>query len=170
MKGCGWCGAFMCPAMIWLDCGQRFQCSFCGKLNEGKTENGEAKAEALKKTQIAGAQTSSLISVWMQIISPVQTFQLQNPRTLELNFHFSVPQCHGNTTSTPMEWRGLEWIETRDLSSAWGRMRFSLLNRSNLLKCHSFEVFYHFMVETRAGRTAMVSESLHMDVGFGVSI
>ncbi|XP_069543883.1 protein transport protein Sec24C isoform X1 [Brachyistius frenatus] len=32
--GCGWCGASMCPAMGWQDCGQRFHCSFCGKLSE----------------------------------------------------------------------------------------------------------------------------------------
>ncbi|CAG08180.1 unnamed protein product [Tetraodon nigroviridis] len=34
MKGCGWCGASMCPAMGWLDCGQRFHCPFCDKLTE----------------------------------------------------------------------------------------------------------------------------------------
>ncbi|XP_036000083.1 protein transport protein Sec24C [Fundulus heteroclitus] len=28
------CGAAMCPAMGWQDCGQRFYCPFCGKLNE----------------------------------------------------------------------------------------------------------------------------------------
>ncbi|XP_008286897.1 protein transport protein Sec24C [Stegastes partitus] len=32
--GCGWCGASMCPAMAWQDCGQRFCCPFCGKLSE----------------------------------------------------------------------------------------------------------------------------------------
>ncbi|KAG7236466.1 hypothetical protein INR49_000840 [Caranx melampygus] len=32
--GCGWCGASMCPAMSWQDCGQRFYCPFCGKLSE----------------------------------------------------------------------------------------------------------------------------------------
>ncbi|KAM9744591.1 LOW QUALITY PROTEIN: protein transport protein Sec24C [Menidia menidia] len=32
--GCGWCGASMCPAMGWQDCGQRFYCPFCGKLTE----------------------------------------------------------------------------------------------------------------------------------------
>ncbi|XP_032435491.1 protein transport protein Sec24C isoform X2 [Xiphophorus hellerii] len=32
--GCRWCGASMCPAMGWQDCGQRFYCPFCGKLNE----------------------------------------------------------------------------------------------------------------------------------------
>eukprot|EP00064_Thunnus_orientalis_P022617 superscaffoldBa00007785_g22825 len=32
--GCSWCGASMCPAMGWQDCGQRFYCPFCGKLNE----------------------------------------------------------------------------------------------------------------------------------------
>ncbi|XP_040897876.1 protein transport protein Sec24C isoform X2 [Toxotes jaculatrix] len=32
--GCGWCGASMCPAMGWQDCGQRFYCPFCGKLSE----------------------------------------------------------------------------------------------------------------------------------------
>ncbi|KAM9393058.1 protein transport protein Sec24C [Pholidichthys leucotaenia] len=31
---CGWCGASMCPAMGWQDCGQRFYCPFCGKLTE----------------------------------------------------------------------------------------------------------------------------------------
>ncbi|TSN86039.1 Protein transport protein Sec24C [Bagarius yarrelli] len=34
VKGCGVCGAFMCPAMSWQDCGQRFYCPFCGKLTE----------------------------------------------------------------------------------------------------------------------------------------
>ncbi|XP_041642619.1 protein transport protein Sec24C [Cheilinus undulatus] len=34
VSGCGWCGALMCPAMGWQDCGQRFYCPFCGKLNE----------------------------------------------------------------------------------------------------------------------------------------
>lgn len=32
--GCGRCGASMCPAMGWQDCGQRFYCPFCGKLSE----------------------------------------------------------------------------------------------------------------------------------------
>ncbi|KAM7391158.1 hypothetical protein PAMP_021869 [Pampus punctatissimus] len=32
--GCCWCRAPMCPAMSWQDCGQRFYCPFCGKLNE----------------------------------------------------------------------------------------------------------------------------------------
>lgn len=32
--GCSWCGAFMCPAMGWQDCGQRFCCPFCGRLSE----------------------------------------------------------------------------------------------------------------------------------------
>ncbi|CAJ1069455.1 protein transport protein Sec24C isoform X1 [Xyrichtys novacula] len=34
VRGCGWCGASMCPAMSWQDCGQRFYCPFCGKLSE----------------------------------------------------------------------------------------------------------------------------------------
>ncbi|XP_070821357.1 protein transport protein Sec24C [Chaetodon trifascialis] len=34
VTGCGWCGASMCPAMGWQDCGQRFYCPFCGKLSE----------------------------------------------------------------------------------------------------------------------------------------
>ncbi|XP_034548618.1 protein transport protein Sec24C isoform X2 [Notolabrus celidotus] len=34
VMGCGWCGASMCPAMSWQDCGQRFYCPFCGKLSE----------------------------------------------------------------------------------------------------------------------------------------
>uniref|UniRef100_A0A3P8SWK9 Uncharacterized protein n=1 Tax=Amphiprion percula TaxID=161767 RepID=A0A3P8SWK9_AMPPE len=32
--GCGWCGASMCSAMDWRDCGERFYCPFCGKLSE----------------------------------------------------------------------------------------------------------------------------------------
>lgn len=35
----------MCPAMGWLDCGQRFYCPFCEKLTEGKIENGESEGE-----------------------------------------------------------------------------------------------------------------------------
>lgn len=77
MKGCRWCGAFMCPAMGWLDCGQRFYCPFCEKLTEGKIENGESEEE-LKHPP----QTSSFLSVWMQIISPVQSLELYNPRIL----------------------------------------------------------------------------------------
>lgn len=38
----------MCPAMGWLDCGQRFHCPFCGKLTEGKLEKGEFKGETKK--------------------------------------------------------------------------------------------------------------------------
>ncbi|XP_016297303.1 protein transport protein Sec24C [Sinocyclocheilus anshuiensis] len=34
VKGCAHCGAFMSPAMSWQDCGQRFYCPFCDKLNE----------------------------------------------------------------------------------------------------------------------------------------
>ncbi|KAF1389544.1 hypothetical protein PFLUV_G00074500 [Perca fluviatilis] len=34
LTGCGGCGASMCPAMGWQDCGQRFYCPFCGKLSE----------------------------------------------------------------------------------------------------------------------------------------
>ncbi|XP_047449036.1 protein transport protein Sec24C [Mugil cephalus] len=34
VSGCGQCGASMCPAMSWQDCGQRFYCPFCGKLGE----------------------------------------------------------------------------------------------------------------------------------------
>ncbi|KAF7659132.1 hypothetical protein LDENG_00003000 [Lucifuga dentata] len=34
VRGCGWCGASMCAAMSWQDCGQRFYCPFCGKLSE----------------------------------------------------------------------------------------------------------------------------------------
>ncbi|XP_070690130.1 protein transport protein Sec24C [Pempheris klunzingeri] len=34
VTGCSWCGASMCPAMGWQDCGQRFYCPFCGKLSE----------------------------------------------------------------------------------------------------------------------------------------
>ncbi|XP_072289583.1 protein transport protein Sec24C [Eucyclogobius newberryi] len=34
IAGCGSCGAFMCPAMGWQDCGQRYSCPFCGKLSE----------------------------------------------------------------------------------------------------------------------------------------
>ncbi|XP_059909912.1 protein transport protein Sec24C [Gadus macrocephalus] len=34
LKGCGECGASMCPAMSWQDCGQRFYCPFCGKFND----------------------------------------------------------------------------------------------------------------------------------------
>ncbi|XP_056142992.1 protein transport protein Sec24C [Lampris incognitus] len=34
LQGCGECGAPMCPAMGWQDCGQRFFCPFCGKLSE----------------------------------------------------------------------------------------------------------------------------------------
>ncbi|XP_073716463.1 protein transport protein Sec24C [Misgurnus anguillicaudatus] len=34
VKGCRHCGAFMSPAMIWQDCGQRFYCPFCDKLND----------------------------------------------------------------------------------------------------------------------------------------
>ncbi|XP_075961174.1 protein transport protein Sec24C isoform X2 [Anarhichas minor] len=34
VMGCGCCGASMCPAMGWQDCGQRFYCPFCGKLGE----------------------------------------------------------------------------------------------------------------------------------------
>ncbi|XP_028270110.1 protein transport protein Sec24C isoform X2 [Parambassis ranga] len=32
--GCSGCGASMCAAMGWQDCGQRFYCPFCGKLSE----------------------------------------------------------------------------------------------------------------------------------------
>ncbi|MED6248142.1 hypothetical protein ATANTOWER_027532 [Ataeniobius toweri] len=32
--GCRFCGAAMCPAMGWQDCGQRFYCPFCGKFSE----------------------------------------------------------------------------------------------------------------------------------------
>nr|XP_019965819.1 PREDICTED: protein transport protein Sec24C-like isoform X2 [Paralichthys olivaceus] len=32
--GCSCCGASMCRAMGWQDCGQRFYCPFCGKLSE----------------------------------------------------------------------------------------------------------------------------------------
>lgn len=79
MKGCRWCGAFMCPAMGWLDCGQRFHCPFCDKLTEGMIENRESKEEPIKKRK-AGARTSSFLSVWMQITSPVQSLELYNPR------------------------------------------------------------------------------------------
>ncbi|XP_061788040.1 protein transport protein Sec24C [Nerophis lumbriciformis] len=34
VKGCRWCGASMCAAISWEDCGQRFYCPFCGKLTE----------------------------------------------------------------------------------------------------------------------------------------
>ncbi|RVE67820.1 hypothetical protein OJAV_G00085710 [Oryzias javanicus] len=34
VDGCASCGASMCPPMSWQDCGQRFYCPFCGKLNE----------------------------------------------------------------------------------------------------------------------------------------
>ncbi|XP_012992033.3 protein transport protein Sec24C isoform X2 [Esox lucius] len=34
LKGCGLCGAYMCFAMGWQDCGQRFYCPFCGNLSE----------------------------------------------------------------------------------------------------------------------------------------
>ncbi|KAJ7993718.1 hypothetical protein DPEC_G00257580 [Dallia pectoralis] len=34
VKGCVQCGAYMCPAMGWQDCGQRFYCPFCGNLSE----------------------------------------------------------------------------------------------------------------------------------------
>ncbi|XP_059193260.1 protein transport protein Sec24C [Centropristis striata] len=34
VMGCSGCGASMCPAMGWQDCGQRFYCPFCGKLSE----------------------------------------------------------------------------------------------------------------------------------------
>ncbi|KAK5909448.1 hypothetical protein CesoFtcFv8_003377 [Champsocephalus esox] len=34
VSNCGCCGASMCPAMGWQDCGQRFYCPFCGKLSE----------------------------------------------------------------------------------------------------------------------------------------
>ncbi|XP_062241021.1 protein transport protein Sec24C [Platichthys flesus] len=34
VSGCSCCGASMCPAMGWQDCGQRFYCPFCGKLSE----------------------------------------------------------------------------------------------------------------------------------------
>ncbi|XP_024113749.1 protein transport protein Sec24C isoform X2 [Oryzias melastigma] len=34
VDGCSSCGASMCPPMSWQDCGQRFYCPFCGKLNE----------------------------------------------------------------------------------------------------------------------------------------
>ncbi|XP_031161645.1 protein transport protein Sec24C isoform X2 [Sander lucioperca] len=34
LMGCGGCGASMCPAMGWQDCGQRFYCPFCSKLSE----------------------------------------------------------------------------------------------------------------------------------------
>ncbi|KAL2092534.1 hypothetical protein ACEWY4_012332 [Coilia grayii] len=34
LRGCGECGAYMCPSMDWQDCGQRFHCPFCGKFTE----------------------------------------------------------------------------------------------------------------------------------------
>ncbi|KAJ8386022.1 hypothetical protein AAFF_G00178430 [Aldrovandia affinis] len=34
VPGCSACGAYMCRFMTWQDCGQRFFCSFCGKLTE----------------------------------------------------------------------------------------------------------------------------------------
>ncbi|KAM4616638.1 protein transport protein Sec24C [Polymixia lowei] len=34
VRGCGECGASMCSAVGWQDCGQRFYCPFCGELNE----------------------------------------------------------------------------------------------------------------------------------------
>ncbi|KAF0034268.1 hypothetical protein F2P81_014334 [Scophthalmus maximus] len=34
VSGCSGCGASMCAAMGWQDCGQRFYCPFCGKLGE----------------------------------------------------------------------------------------------------------------------------------------
>nr|XP_057927849.1 protein transport protein Sec24C isoform X2 [Doryrhamphus excisus] len=34
VRGCHRCGASMCAAMSWQDCGQRFHCPFCGKLTE----------------------------------------------------------------------------------------------------------------------------------------
>ncbi|KAM8885811.1 protein transport protein Sec24C isoform 2-T2 [Spinachia spinachia] len=34
VTGCVSCGASMCPAMGWQDCGQRFSCPFCGTLSE----------------------------------------------------------------------------------------------------------------------------------------
>ncbi|KAL0979026.1 hypothetical protein UPYG_G00179480 [Umbra pygmaea] len=34
VKGCGNCGAYMCSAMSWQDCGQRFYCPFCGNVSE----------------------------------------------------------------------------------------------------------------------------------------
>ncbi|XP_068455040.1 protein transport protein Sec24C [Clinocottus analis] len=34
VMGCGGCGASMCAAMGWQDCGQRFYCPFCGELGE----------------------------------------------------------------------------------------------------------------------------------------
>ncbi|XP_053726153.1 protein transport protein Sec24C isoform X1 [Synchiropus splendidus] len=34
VSGCRSCGAYMCSAVSWQDCGQRFYCPFCGKLSE----------------------------------------------------------------------------------------------------------------------------------------
>ncbi|XP_029960116.1 protein transport protein Sec24C [Salarias fasciatus] len=39
VEGCASCGASMCPAMSWQDCGQRFYCPFCGKLSEVKWQH-----------------------------------------------------------------------------------------------------------------------------------
>ena len=71
----------MCPAMGWLDCGQRFHCPFCDRLTEGKNKNGQSKEEAITE-QKPGAQTSSFLLVWMQIISPLVFLELYNPRIL----------------------------------------------------------------------------------------
>lgn len=102
MKGCGWCGAFMCPAMTWLDCGQRFQCPFCDKLNEGKIEKGEAKAEPLKKKTNSWSpnlQSNLSVDANHQSCSNFTTLESKN---FEFKFKFfcsTVPWQHYQPTN-----------------------------------------------------------------------
>ena len=100
LPGCGGCGASMCPAMSWQDCGQRFYCPFCGELTEGRRQK----------------------SLWTQTEDqdPSQCFYLSC---------ICVFQCRGNTTSPPEGWRGIVSTETSVLSSAWAPTRSWTLRR-----------------------------------------
>ncbi|XP_054895010.1 protein transport protein Sec24C isoform X2 [Poeciliopsis prolifica] len=66
--GCRWCGASMCPAMGWQDCGQRFHCPFCGKLNEvpwqqyQPTKGAEVRVDKDKRPELSMGSYETLNS------------------------------------------------------------------------------------------------------------
>lgn len=74
VDGCSSCGASMCPPMSWQDCGQRFYCPFCGKLNEGEIR---------------------IRNLLLKDILPTHRFLTRR--------FFLLPQWRGNTTSPPQE-------------------------------------------------------------------
>ncbi|XP_034026716.1 protein transport protein Sec24C [Thalassophryne amazonica] len=123
LKGCGWCGAFMSPAMSWQDCGQRFYCPFCGQLSEVSWQHYQPN-KGVEEVQLDKDKKPELNMGSYEILNP----QKDEPAALILAIDVSPSALRaGHLAFVTQQLRSLltSLIGTDD--AAWSNVRVGLI-------------------------------------------